>query len=130
MAIVCTAANVRPVNPNPGDVVRGVLNGTVTAGQLVYHNGTGWVENALSSAANGAGIAVALEGGASGATVDLLMRGQLTGWTGLDDGKVLYTAASGAVDDQAHPQYAVAIGFSLSDTNWYFSGYAGDAHGS
>jgi hypothetical protein len=123
MAIVRTAANVRPVNPWPGDVVADVaLHATITAGEVVYHDGTGWAQGALAEGAEGKLLGVALEGGASGEYKSVLLRGRLTGWTGFGDGTQLYTAASGEVSDSASPQYSIPVGYSINDTDWYFVG--------
>lgn len=132
MTLARTAANVRPINPFPGDVVNDVaFNGTITAGQVVYHNGTGWQAAVLESGCDGKVMGIALQGGSSGNTgKDVLLHGRVTGWTGLADGTAIYTAAAGEVDDQAHPQYAVLIGYSVSDTDIFFMGALGAAHGS
>lgn len=130
MTLARTAALVRPINPNPGDIIRGALGGTITKGEWVYHNGTNWVQGALSAGGNAGSYGVCLEGGVSGDTVSILLRGRLTGWADFADGTTVYTAAAGEVNDQAHPQYAVPIGFSLSDTDWYLTGPQDAPHGS
>lgn len=130
MTLARTAANVRPINPDACEVVNGVLGGTITAGEWVYHNGTNWVQGALSSGANAGSYAICLVGGVSGDTRPLLLRGRLTGWSDFADGTTVYTAASGEVNDQAHPQYAVPIGFSISDTDWILTGPQDAPHAS
>lgn len=125
MAIVRTAGNVRPVNYWPGDVVNDVpFHATITAGQVVYHDGTGWAVAIVSDGScEGKLLGVALAGGASGDTSqDVILRGRLTGWTGFADGTQLYTAAAGEVNDQASPANSIPCGYSINDTDWYFCG--------
>lgn len=125
MSIAVTAANVRPINPFPGMVDNTVpLNATVTAGQLVYHDGTGWAVSVLTNATTGRAQGVALKGGASGDYVDVLVGPcKLTGWSGLTAGGIISSAAAGAVSHTA-AQYSSAVGFALSTTEWYFTGMA------
>lgn len=119
MAIAIVAANVRPINPMPGDVINDVAaNATITAGALVYHNGTGWALAALSSAA-GRAHGVALNGGGSGTKIDVLVRGRVTGWTGLTAGTAIWTAAAGAVA-QATATNAARCGFAINTTDIMF----------
>jgi hypothetical protein len=114
----------------PNDVVGDVaLHATITAGQLVYHDGTGWAVAVLTNATTSCAVGVALVGGSSGEYIPVLTRGRLTGWTGLTAGGRLYSAAAGVVDS-AHPQYAFDVGFAISTTDWFFNGVSGDAHAS
>lgn len=124
MAIAVTAANVRPINPDPEHIINDVaLHATVTAGQLVYHDGTGWAVAALTSATTGRAQGVALTGGASGDKVDVLTSGRLTGWTGLTAGGILYSAAAGAVSHTG-ASTSSCVGFAISTTDWLFVGQA------
>lgn len=124
MTIAVVAANVRPINPFSGDVVGDVAaNATLTAGDLVYHDGTGWAVGALTSATTGRVTGVVLVGGASTAKVPVLTRGRLTGWTGLTAGARLFSGADGAV--AASATNASECGWAISTTDWFFTGSVG-----
>lgn len=124
MAIARTAANVRPINCPPHTIVNDVpLNATVEAGELVYHDGTGWALAALTNATTGAAQGVCLKSGAAGARVDVLTGpGRVTGWTGLTPGGKLYSAASGEVSHTTSAQYSGCVGWAISETDWFFTG--------
>lgn len=123
MAIARVKASVRPINPDPGAVVNDVaLNATVEAGQLVYHNGTGWAVAVLTSATTGAAAGVCLKDGVSGDKVDILVHGRVTGWTGLTAGGVLYSAAAGEVTHTTNAQNSGRVGFAINTTDFYFTG--------
>jgi hypothetical protein len=125
MAIEVVAANVRPINPFPGDVVGDVAaNATLTAGDLVYHDGTGWAVGALTNDTTGRVTGVVLVGGASGAYVPVLCRGRVTGWTGLTAGMRIYSGADGAIATTA--SNCSECGFAISTTDIYFTGSIGD----
>ena len=130
MTIACTAANVRPINPLPNDVIGDVAaNATITAGQLVYHDGTGWAVAVLTNGTTGFAVGVALVGGSSGDYLPVLTRGRVTGFSGLTNGARLYSAASGLVG-VAHPQYSYDVGFAIGTTDLFFCGVSGDVHAS
>ena len=125
MSIVRTKANVRPIDPRSCFIVNDVAyHATIEAGQVVYHDGTGWAVAIVSNGScEGKLLGVALHDGASGNTgKDVLIFGRLTGWTGLADGTQLYTAAAGEINDQASPANSIPIGYSVSDTDWFFMG--------
>lgn len=124
MTIAVVAANVRPINPFPGDVVNDVAaNATLTAGDLAYHDGTGWAVGALTNATTGRVVVIILVGGASGEKVPALARGRVTGWTGLTAGARLFSGADGAV--AASASNASECGFAISTTDLYFTGSIG-----
>jgi hypothetical protein len=124
MTIAVVAANVRPINPFPGCVIGDVAaNATITAGDLLYHDGTGWAVGAVTNATTGRVVAVALVGGASGEKISVLCRGRLTGWTGLTAGARLFSGADGVI--AASASNASEVGFAISTTDWYFTGSIG-----
>jgi hypothetical protein len=122
MAYTVVAASVRPINPNPGYVVGDVAcNDTITAGDIVHHNGTGWAPCGIDDIPE----AVALVGGASGEYIPVLTRGRVTGWTDFTAGARVYTAADGGTDVSASTAYD--IGFAINTTDLFFTGVNGDA---
>ena len=124
MTIAVVAANVRSDHHNPSDVVNDVLaNATITAGDLLYDDGTGWAVGALTNATTGRVVAVALAGAASGAEIPVLTRGRLTGWTGLTAGARLFSGADGVVATSA--SNASECGWAISTTDWFFTGSIG-----
>jgi hypothetical protein len=115
MTIAVTAANVRPI----GDYisVRVVSNGTLTAGMVVYHNGTGLAaadDDASTASANCIGIL--LQDAASGVYGDVLTIGRVTGWTGLTAGTIAYVSDTGVVAASAGTKN-FAVGHMLSTTD-------------
>jgi hypothetical protein len=117
-----TAANVRPINPFPGDVINDVgVAATITAGMLVYEAAGGWTPCALS-AAGGRAYGIALNGSAVvGTKIDVLTRGRVTGFTGLTVGAAIWTAAAGG-HAQATAVNAAKCGFAISATDIMFVG--------
>jgi hypothetical protein len=121
MAIGLVAANVRPINPFPGDIINDQVAGvTITAGDLVYLASTGWLVCALS-AAGGRADGIALNGAAAGAKFDVLTRGRVTGFTGMTVGTAIWTAADGAAA-QATATNASRAGKAISATDIFFVG--------
>ena len=117
MTIAVTADNVRPI----GDYISVKLlsNATITAGDVVYHNGTGLaVADDDASTASANAIGVALQDGASGAYVDVLTIGRVTGWTGLTAGMICYVIDDGKVS-ASNGTKTFAIGHALSTTDIY-----------
>lgn len=130
MAIAIVAANVRPINPDPSNVIGDVAaNAALTAGDLVYHDGTGWAVAVLTSDVTGQAQGVALAAAASGAKVPVLVFGRLTGWTGLTAGTAIYSSADGALA-QASAAHAARVGFAISTTDIFFTGSVGDPYAS
>lgn len=123
MPIARVKASVRPINPSADDVINDVaLHATVEAGQLVYHDGTGWALSVLTNATTGAAVGVCLKDGASGDKVDVLVHGRVTGWTGLTAGGQVYSAAAGEIVHTTNAQFSGRVGFAINTTDWYFVG--------
>lgn len=101
--IVVTAAQVGRVQPDKDEVYQVQLAATVTAGQVLYQNSSGTFDLAD---ANGSGTiqarGIALEGGAAGAWIPMMKRGQVYGFTvsSLDGDALLYlSVTAGALAD-------------------------------
>lgn len=106
---------------------RGSLGATITAGQVVYLDeaSTGkWLladNNAASAATRGAGkIGVALNGGASGQPVLVLLEGSYTVGATMTAGVVYYLSDTAGgicpVADLASGEYPVPLGVATSTT--------------
>jgi len=119
MAIAVVADNVRIVSPDDFSRIRVVSNATITAGDVVFHDGTGLEvadDDASTESANC--IGVALQGGSSGDMLDVITQGELTGWTGLTAGAICYVVDDGKVAHTAGTK-TFAVGWAVSTTNIY-----------
>ena len=105
--IARTSANIRPLN---GALIRRFeAGGALTVGNTVYINGDAEVEHADASAAGttyAVGIVVAAPDGGTtaseGETVDVLLFGPCTGFTGMTPHDVLYQSNdAGRIEDAA-----------------------------
>jgi hypothetical protein len=80
--ITVTAAKVAPVDPTKARIKSFVAAATITAGQALYIDSNGKVNLADG---NGSGtlqcIGVALNGGGAGQAIDVLMEGEVYGYT-------------------------------------------------
>lgn len=112
--------------PNEFKSVRGVLDEAVNAGDVVYRTATGWSKarsNALATA-HARGIVVSDNFGstsfAAGQTVDIVVDGKVSGFSGMTPGGVVYVSAATAGKlDQTLP----------ASTNYNcVAGYAFDAN--
>ena len=122
MTIAVTADNVLPI----GDflTVRVISNDTITAGDVVYHNGTGLaVADDDTSTASANCIGVALKDAATGIYTDVLTCGRVTGWTGLTAGMICYVSDAGVVAASAGTKN-FAVGWALSTTDIYVHPFA------
>lgn len=122
MSIVCTAANVRPI----GDyiAVRVVSNATLTAGMVVYHDGTGLNKaDDDSSTATANCIGILLQDASSGVYGDVLTIGRVTGWAGLTAGSICYVSDDGVVAHSAGSKN-FAVGHALSTSDIYVHPFA------
>lgn len=97
---------------------RGVANATLTAGDIVYHDGTGInvADEGTTDPANCIGMA--MQDASSGDAVDVLVLGEVTGFSGLTAGTIAYVGSSGAVAASAGTKN-FAVGFMLTTTNIY-----------
>lgn len=119
--ITVVAADVNRINTAHDRVIPVVLAATVTAGQVLYQTTTGTFGLAD---ADGSGTTqprgIALQGGATGEVVDMLVEGEITGYTlsGLDYDAAVYLSAAtpGALADGAAGSNAlIARVFGLTD---------------
>ncbi len=117
MAIACVAANIRPLGKYIAHKV--LSNATLTAGQPVYHNGTGLAlaDGAAYTTCNLWGVV--LKGGSSGDYLDVCFQGRVTGWTGLTAGKIEYVADTTGLPVETAGTKAFAIGWAVSTTDIY-----------
>ena len=123
MTIAVTADNVRVVDKNYMSV-RLVSNGTLTAGDVVYHDGTGMAKaDDDTSTATANCIGVLLKDAASGTTQDVITCGRITGWTGLTAGMICYVSDQGVVAASAGTKN-FAVGWALSTTDIYVHPFA------
>jgi hypothetical protein len=115
MTIAIVADNVRPVSKYVS--VSLIANATITAGDLVYHDGTGvnvCDDDASTATANCIGIA--MQGASSGSYVDVCVLGEMTGWTGLTAGSICYVIDAGVLAHSAGTK-TFAVGWATSTTN-------------
>lgn len=81
--IALTAAKIAMVDPTKCEVWPRIAAATITAGQALYETSTGTV--GVADATTGGGLyqfyGIALTGGASGAAIDVLLRGHVYGFT-------------------------------------------------
>jgi hypothetical protein len=117
MAIVCTAANVRPIGKYIS--CRVVSNATITAGQVVYHNGTGLTQADGDAAGTANCMGIALQGGSSGDYLDVLIQGRVTGWAGLTAGKIEYVSDEAGEVVETHGTATFGVGWAVSTSDIY-----------
>jgi hypothetical protein len=117
--LTVTAARIAPVNETQYVAKTFIANGAITAGQAVYLNTSGKVATARANATgtiNGL-VGVALNGGAAGDAIEVMIRGSVYGFTlsGMNTGTKAYvsSATAGALADTAVTgtgNFAVPIG--------------------
>ena len=61
------------------------------------------------------------KGGTTGETVEIIMSGQLTGWTALSKGDWAYLSETAGAVTQSAPSYSQNIGFAVNSTDYYFN---------
>jgi len=61
------------------------------------------------------------KGGASGATVEIIIQGILDGWSTLSEGTYGYLSETPSLVTQSAPSYAQVIGVAVSTTAYYFN---------
>ncbi|HNR12054.1 MAG TPA: hypothetical protein PKM59_01940 [Thermodesulfobacteriota bacterium] len=59
--------------------------------------------------------------GASGASVEIVVQGVLTGWSALSEGVAGYLSETAAAVTQSAPSYSQQLGFAISATDYFFS---------
>lgn len=116
MTIAVTADDVRIVS-KVWFSFRGTANATLTAGDVVYHDGTGFgVADDDASVATANCVGMAMQDASSGDEIDVLVLGEVTGWTGLTAGNIAYVVDDGKVAASAGTKN-FAVGFMLTTTN-------------
>jgi hypothetical protein len=111
-----TAANIKPLT---GAVIRrGTLGATVAAGEIVELQSDGYWDPAIGTAVvmNG-GIAV--QGGASGDTIDIVTHGPVKCLTGATPGAVVYVSDTAGEPAETAGTKSAVIGFAESATVLY-----------
>ena len=66
-------------------------------------------------------IGIIGKGGATGATVEVIVIGTLSGWTGLAEGSPGYLSETPAAVTQSAPAYAQQVGFAITSTTYFFA---------
>lgn len=117
MAITVTADDVRPVGKYFS--FRALSNDTLTAGDVVYHDGTGIVVANGGAAATANCMGVAMQDAASGAYLDVLVEGRVTGWAGLTAGALVYISDTDGVVDTTHGTATFGVGWCVSTSDIY-----------
>lgn len=82
--LTVTAAKVAPVFPDKAEIYTYIAHETITAGQAVYlvaATGKVGLADENDSAATSACIGIALNGGAAGQAIDVIVRGHVYGFT-------------------------------------------------
>lgn len=108
-----TAANIKPLN---GAIVRrGVCGATVAAGEIVEMQSDGYWDPADAAAVvmNG-GIAV--QGGASGDTIDIVVFGPVNCLTGATPGAIVYASDTAGEPAETAGTKSAVIGYAESAT--------------
>ena len=117
MAIEIVADNVRPIGKHY--CVRVVSNDTLTAGDVVYHDGTGIVVGNGGAASTANVWGVVLQDASAGQYVDVLVNGRVTGWTGLTAGALCYISDTDGVLAHSAGSATFGIGWAVSTTDIY-----------
>ena len=123
--ISVTAASVKLPNDNEVIKIRGIAGATLTPGQPVYLDGTnGWKPADADAAASGMARGLVLGDGyggtsfASGAVVDIVCYGRVTGYASMTPGGNVYVSLNaGALTQTAPPDsgdFIFAIGWAES----------------
>ncbi len=97
---------------------------TVTVGQVVCikdANGYAYKADANDAALRPAVGIVGSKTGASGAAIEIITNGILTGWTGLSEGVFVYLSETAGAITQSAPSYSQPIGVAISTTTIYFN---------
>lgn len=97
---------------------------TLTAGQPVCikdADGYAYKADSNDSALRPAIGIVGSKTGASGATVEIIISGIMTGWTSLSEGANAYLSETAGAVTQSAPTWNQKIGVALSTTDYYFN---------
>lgn len=111
-----TAANIKPLT---GAVIRrGTLGATVAAGEVVELQSDGYWDPAIGTAVlmNG-GIAV--QGGSSGDTIDIVTHGPVKCLTGATPGAIVYVSDTAGEPAETAGTKSAVIGYAESATVLY-----------
>ncbi len=102
--------------------VSAVAGETLTTGQVVCikdADGYAYKADANDSALRPA-VGIIGKGGSSGARVEIIVAGVLTGWTTLSEGTYGYLSETAAAVTQSAPSYAQVLGLALTTTDYLF----------
>lgn len=107
--------------------VSAVAGETLATGDVVAlkdADGLAWKADADDAALRPA-VGIVGNGGAAGATVEIIVVGRVTGWTALSEGALAYLSGTAGGATQAAPAWAQPLGVALSTTDIYvnFSNY-------
>ena len=117
MPIAVTADNVRPIGRYMS--FRSTSNDDLTAGDVVYHDGTGIVVANGGAAGTANLMGVVLKDSSSGDAIDVLVQGRVTGWTGLTAGAICYISDTDGVLAHSAGSATFGVGWAVSTTDIY-----------
>lgn len=103
--------------------ISAVAGETLTTGHLVCikdADGYAWKADADAAALRPA-IGIIGKGGASGSTVEIIVQGRLSGWSGLSEGAWLYLSETAGAATQSAPTYSQIVGYAISTTDIWFN---------
>lgn len=109
-----TAANIKPLN---GAISRRhVCGATVAAGEIVALQSDGYVDPADCTSAADEAIGIAVQGGSSGDTVDVVVLGPVKCLTGATPGATVFTSSTTGEPSESGAGNATAVGYAESAT--------------
>jgi len=96
---------------------------TLTTGQVVMlKDSDGYAYKAdANDAALRPACGIVGKGGASGAKVEIVVMGVLSGWSSLSEGAPGYLSETAAGVTQSAPAYSQQVGYAISTTSYFFS---------
>lgn len=109
-----TAANIKPLE---GAIIRRyTLGATTAAGEVVSMQSDGKVDPADATSAKSIALGVAIQGGADGDRVDIVIFGPVLMMTGATVGAPIYTATSAGELSESAGTYGTIVGLAESAT--------------
>lgn len=96
---------------------------TLTAGNVVMiKDADGYCYKAdANDAALRPAVGVIGKGGASGASVEVIVQGIISGWTTLSEGSPGYLSETAAAITQSAPAYAQQVGYAINTTDYFIN---------
>ena len=116
---VARQTDAAKINPGRNAIVeQGVVGATIAAGEVVSMQSDGYWDPAIATGVVPS-IGIAVQGGAVGDTIDIVMHGPIECLTGGTPGAVLYVSDTAGEPAEAAGTKSAVIGYVLTATKVY-----------